>query len=64
MKPFTTSRKSQTLFEGYPAKRPWFPFGTHGNYQEVIPSLQDGYPYRLEGADHLLECVALLRPRP
>jgi tetrathionate reductase subunit A len=36
------------LFTGYPAKRPWFPFGTHGNYQEVIPSLQDGYPYGLK----------------
>jgi tetrathionate reductase subunit A len=37
-----------SLFEGYPAKRPWFPFATHGNYQEVIPSVQDGYPYPLK----------------
>lgn len=29
----------------YPAKRPWFKFGTHGNYQEVIPSIADQYPY-------------------
>ena len=29
---------------GYPAKRPWFPFS--GNvYQEVIPSMAAGYPY-------------------
>ncbi|MBT5535022.1 hypothetical protein HOK31_18290 [Candidatus Poribacteria bacterium] len=35
-----------TLFreEGYPAKRPWYPFS--GNiYQEVIPSFAQGYPY-------------------
>ena len=36
------------LFKGYPAKRPWFPFGTHGNYQEVIPSIQDQYPYPMK----------------
>lgn len=29
----------------YPAKRPWFKFGTHGNYQEVIPSIAEAYPY-------------------
>ncbi len=29
----------------WPAQRPWFPFGTHGNYQEVIPSVGQGYPY-------------------
>ncbi len=29
----------------YPAKRPWFKFGTHGNFQEVIPSIADQYPY-------------------
>ena len=35
-----------TLFreEGYPAKRPWYPFS--GNiYQEIIPSFAQGYPY-------------------
>lgn len=36
------------LFTGYPADRPWFPFATHGNYQEVIPSIQDGYPYPMK----------------
>jgi len=29
----------------FPAKRPWFPFATMGNYQEVIPSIFDQYPY-------------------
>ena len=33
-----------TLFEGYPAKRPWYPF-TYELYQEVIPSAAMGYPY-------------------
>ncbi|MBI2933533.1 MAG: molybdopterin-dependent oxidoreductase [Planctomycetes bacterium] len=29
----------------YPAARPWFPYGTHGNYQEIIPSIYGQYPY-------------------
>ncbi len=33
---------------GYPAKRPWFPYATHGNYQEVVPSGADGYPYPIK----------------
>ncbi len=32
-------------FDSYPAKRAWFPWGTHGNYQEVIPSINQQYPY-------------------
>ncbi|HEX19516.1 MAG TPA: molybdopterin oxidoreductase [Acidiferrobacteraceae bacterium] len=36
--------EESTLFEGYPAKRTWFPFS--GNiYQEVLPSAATGYPY-------------------
>ncbi len=36
--------EKSTLFAGYPAKRPWFPFS--GNvYQEIIPSAADQYPY-------------------
>ena len=36
-----------TLFEGYPAKRPWFPFS--GNvYQEIIPSGSDFYPHGIK----------------
>ncbi len=33
---------------GYPAKRPWFPWAGHGNYQEVIPSAAEGYPYPIK----------------
>jgi anaerobic selenocysteine-containing dehydrogenase len=31
--------------EGYPARRPWFPMAKNGNWQEVLPSIDDGYPY-------------------
>lgn len=33
-----------TLFEGYPAKRTWYPFASD-IYQETIPSIGDQYPY-------------------
>ena len=40
------SYESSTLFkrDGYPAKRPWFPF-TDDVYQEIIPAAHAGYPY-------------------
>jgi anaerobic selenocysteine-containing dehydrogenase len=47
-KTFYTQQEAGSLFTGFPAQRPWFPFGTHGNYQEVIPSMQDGYPYPIK----------------
>ncbi|MDZ7763715.1 MAG: molybdopterin-dependent oxidoreductase [Melioribacteraceae bacterium] len=33
-----------TLFEGYPAKRNWFPLSSD-IYEEIIPSIADEYPY-------------------
>lgn len=33
-----------TIFEGYPAKRQWFPMASD-IYQEIFPSIQDQYPY-------------------
>ncbi len=30
---------------GYPAQRPWFPFAFDYNYQEILPSIESGYPY-------------------
>jgi tetrathionate reductase subunit A len=36
-----------TLFTGFPAKRPWFPFASD-IYQEVIPSIGDMYPYPIK----------------
>jgi anaerobic selenocysteine-containing dehydrogenase len=47
-KTFYDEKEAKSLFTGYPARRPWFPFGTHGNYQEVIPSIQDQYPYGMK----------------
>jgi anaerobic selenocysteine-containing dehydrogenase len=44
-KRYETDGKSFFDRDGYPAKRPWFPYATHGNFQEVIPSAADGYPY-------------------
>ena len=30
---------------GYPARRPWFPMAYNFNYQEIVPSIEDQYPY-------------------
>ncbi len=39
--------EESTLFEGYPAKRTWFPFS--GNiYQEILPSASSEYPYSVK----------------
>ena len=41
--------EESTLFAGYPAKRPWYPFS--GNVaQEIFPSMADGYPYPIKAA--------------
>ncbi|NHZ72384.1 MAG: molybdopterin-dependent oxidoreductase, partial [Aquificales bacterium] len=39
--------EKSTLFDGYPAKRPWYPF-TAELYQNVIPSAVAGYPYAIK----------------
>lgn len=44
-----------TLFKGYPAKRPWFPFASD-IYQEIMPSLADEYPYPIKAA--IMYCAA------
>ena len=36
--------EKSTIFNGYPAKRPWYPIATDV-YQEIIPSIGDAYPY-------------------
>jgi anaerobic selenocysteine-containing dehydrogenase len=36
-----------TLFQGYPAKRTWYPFCSD-IYQETIPSMGDMYPYQIK----------------
>ncbi len=41
--------------ERYPAPRPWFPMAIHGNAQELIPSIDDAYPYSIAA---LINCAA------
>lgn len=36
-----------TIFNGYPAKRPWFPMASD-IYQEILPSAGDAYPYSVK----------------
>jgi len=36
--------EESTLFEGYPARRNWYPFSSD-LYQEIFPSIADAYPY-------------------
>ncbi|GIV75234.1 MAG: molybdopterin oxidoreductase [Caldilinea sp.] len=36
--------ETSTIFDGYPAKRPWYPLATD-IYQEIFPSIGDAYPY-------------------
>lgn len=36
-----------TLFEGYPAKRNWYPLSSDV-YEEIIPSIGDAYPYAVK----------------
>ena len=42
-----TEYEKSTLFEGYPAKRPWYPLASD-IYQETIPSAGDAYPYPIK----------------
>ena len=39
-----TSYEKTTIFDDYPAKRPWFPLSSDV-YQEIAPSIGDAYPY-------------------
>jgi len=34
--------------DGYPAKRPWSPFNRDWNYQDLLPSIEAGYPYPVD----------------
>ncbi len=46
---WTTFYENSTLFEGYPAKRPWYPFQSlGGQWHEVLPSASAGDPYPLK----------------
>ncbi len=41
---YNTDYENTTIFDGYPAKRNWYPLAT-AIYEEIIPSMGDAYPY-------------------
>ncbi|MBI4831876.1 MAG: molybdopterin-dependent oxidoreductase, partial [Candidatus Lindowbacteria bacterium] len=47
-KKYETDAPSVFARDGYPAQRPWFPFAFNGNFQEVLPSIADQYPYGVD----------------
>lgn len=50
-----------TLFEGYPAKRPWYPHSSDV-YQEILPSAAQGYPYPVKILFHYMGSPAYALP--
>jgi anaerobic selenocysteine-containing dehydrogenase len=44
---FGTDYEATTLFQGYPAKRNWYPLSSDV-YEEIIPSMGDAYPYPIK----------------
>ena len=47
VKTFYDSTLAAALGESFTeqSKRPWFPWAYNGNYQEILPSMEDQYPY-------------------
>ena len=41
---YSVNYEKTTLFDGYPAKRNWYPLASD-IYEEIIPSMGDAYPY-------------------
>lgn len=39
--------EESTIFEGYPARRPWYPLSSDV-YQEIVPSVGAAYPYPIK----------------
>jgi anaerobic selenocysteine-containing dehydrogenase len=54
-----------SLFEkdGYPAKRPWYPFGNK-LIQDVLPSSAEGYPYKIRALLINRTSPVMAGPRP
>ncbi len=44
---YNTDYEKSTLFNGYPARRNWYPLAT-AIYEEIIPSMGDRYPYPIK----------------
>lgn len=43
----TVAYDKSTLFDGYPARRNWYPLASDV-YQEIVPSIGDAYPYPIK----------------
>ncbi|HLE99329.1 MAG TPA: NrfD/PsrC family molybdoenzyme membrane anchor subunit [Gaiellaceae bacterium] len=41
------SYEKSTIFDDYPARRPWYPLSSDV-YQEIVPSIGDAYPYSVK----------------
>ncbi len=50
-----------TIFEGYPARRPWFTLATDV-YQEDVPSMGDAYPYPIKIAMFYMSAINFALP--
>ncbi|MCS6872137.1 MAG: molybdopterin-dependent oxidoreductase [Anaerolineae bacterium] len=57
----TISYEKSTIFNGYPAKRPWFPLATDV-YQEDLPSIGDAYPYPVKIAMFYMSAINYALP--
>ncbi|MFN3374770.1 MAG: molybdopterin oxidoreductase, partial [Chloroflexus sp.] len=56
-----TAYEKSTLFNGYPARRPWFPLATDV-YQEDVPSMGDMYPYQIKVAMFYMSAINYALP--
>ncbi|GIV89820.1 MAG: molybdopterin oxidoreductase [Chloroflexus sp.] len=56
-----TAYEKSTLFNGYPARRPWFPLATDV-YQEDVPSMGDAYPYQIKVAMFYMSAINYALP--
>jgi len=56
-----TAYEKSTLFNGYPARRPWFPLATD-IYQEDVPSMGDAYPYQIKVAMFYMSAINYALP--
>ncbi|MCS7219487.1 MAG: molybdopterin-dependent oxidoreductase [Thermus sp.] len=50
-----------TLFQGFPARRPWYPHASDV-YQEILPSAAQGYPYPVQILFHYMGSPAYALP--
>jgi tetrathionate reductase subunit A len=57
----TSTYEKSTMFEGYPARRPWFPLATD-LYQEDVASMDSMYPYPVKIAMFYMSAINYALP--